>query len=502
MLTGRAPLHALALVLAGGVVACGTRPSTGVAPGVLLVVVDGLRADHLSAYGYDRETTPVLRELAREGLHFEQVFASAPLLIPAHVALLTGCEPDVARRFLAPEFEGANERRWAIPPRAPRLAVEYLTAGYATAAFLDHELLSEAYGIGLGFQHFEFLDPATAEHWEGPQSTRVVDHFLKWLGTVPPSRPWFAYVHLNQLERFWSEPGVGSDGFFQPRPELAHIPPVANTDSVFFAVPRSRWRSGVRTLGQYEAAYDDEIRRVDAEIGRLCATLRRQGRFATTSLAVLGAFGLQFGEAGMILASGRYSMADLAVPWILHPRAGLRTERDAPPGQSVPGLVSTLDVAPTLLALEGLLVPRPMSGLSQAAAVRAPGAPAAERAFVFASCGLQEGCAVIGARHALEYFAPHGTSDAQLRRSWTGEWSEPPLQPSLFFYDRIRFPHPPLDGDELTREPELATYRAAVVEWLRAMKEKRLSMQGHASDEEADQSALPRREDGLVGASR
>src|SRR6185503_10829414 len=100
-----------------------------------------------------------------------------------------------------------------------------------------------------------------------------------------------------------------------------------------------------------EAAYDDQIREVDAEIGRLCASLRRLGRYDSTALHVLGSFGMQLGEAGLILSSGRYSMADLGVPWIVHPRAS------ASRGRVVPGLVSTLDVAPTLLALERLAVP-------------------------------------------------------------------------------------------------------------------------------------------------
>lgn len=467
--------RAFALCLACIAAACGARSSTGVAPGVLLLVVDELRADHLGAYGYDRDTTPGLDELAREGLRFEQVFASAPLLIPAHVAVLTGCEPGVARRFLGREFEGLNERRWGIPARAPRLAVEFLAAGYATAAFVDHERLSAGYGFGLGFQRYEILDKASAEDWEGPPSTRPVDHFLKWLGTVPPSRPWFAYVHLNQLERSWSEPNNGSEGYFQPRPELAYIPPVANTDSVFFAVPRSRWRGGVRSLGQYEAAYDDQIRGIDAEIERLCASLRRQGRYEATSLHVLGTCGLQFGEAGMILSSGRYSLADLAVPWILRPRAGL----DAALARCVPGLVSTLDVAPTLLALEGLAVPRDMRGRSQAAALREPATAGTARPFVFASCGLQEGCAVIGASHVLEYLFPRGTADAQLRRSWTGEWSDLAMQPRLNLYDRKRTPAALLEGEEsLMREAELPAYRAAAVEWLRQMNDMRLALQG------------------------
>jgi arylsulfatase len=467
------------------------------ASGVLLIAVDGLRADHLGAYGYDRETSPLLGQLASAGVRFEEVFASAPVLIPAHAALLTGCDPSLARRFLAPEFEGLSERRWRVSERVPHLAVEFLAAGYATAAFVEHELLAESFGFARGFQRYELLDPSTAEHWEGPQDTRVIEHFLQWLRRLPASHPWFAYLHLHELERSWSAPTPSSEGYFQPRPELAQVPPVASTDAAFFAVPRTRWRGGARTLGQYEAAYDDQIRRLDGKLERLCASLRHAGRFEATTLHVLGSFGLQFGEAGMILASGRYSRADLGVPWIVRPRAGL----DAARGRSVPGLVSTLDVAPTVLALEGLAVPPGTHGLSQADAVRRSDGTVAERSFVFASCGLQEGCAVIGEHHVLEYLAPLGTADAQLRRSWSGAWSERGMQPSLYFYDRRRTPYPPLTEWRAGHDAELAPYRAAALEWLRDMNQLRQLLHAPPGASGLDEAALERlRERGYAGA--
>lgn len=473
----RLPPALLATLLALPCGSCGSAGSEGLAPGVLVIVVDSLRADHLSAYGYDRETSPFLDELAREGVRFEQVFASAPQLIPAHAALLTGCEPSLARRFPAPEFQGLNERRWYIPERVPRMAVEFLAAGYATAAFVEHELLDESFGFGLGFQRYELLDPTSAEGWEGPQGARVIDHFLQWLRALPPGKPWFAYLELNQLERCWSDPISGSEGYFQPRPELEQVPPIANTDSVFFAVPRSRWRGGVRSLGQYEALYDDEIRRVDAELGRLFGALRQLNRFESTSLHVLGSYGIQFGEAGLFMASGRLSRADLGVPWIVRPRAGLGGARDEARGRKVAGLVSALDLAPTLLDLEGLRVPEGVHGLSQARVVRASDTSSAPRTFVYASCGLQEGCAVIGEHHVLEYLMPLGTDDAQLRRSWTGTWSELTMQPRFSFYDRRKTPYPPLEVEGGSQAPELPAYRAAALEWLRDMNDVRSFLQ-------------------------
>ncbi|MEQ1894767.1 MAG: sulfatase [Planctomycetota bacterium] len=471
--------------------ACEPPAPSGPGQGVLVIAIDGLRADHLASYGYDRETSPNLDALAAEGILFEQAFASSPQTLPAHVALLTGNEPTVARRFLMTEFEGLSERRWRVPERGPHLALEFLAQGYATAAFLDDEQLSEAHGFAPGFQHFDVVSAEEAEAWEGGPNERVVRRFLTWLGTVPAGRPWFAYLHFHQLERFWSEPGTRAEGFFPPRAELDVLPPVGNTDSVFFALPRSRWRGGARTLGGYEALYDDEIRALDLELARLFARLRRFERYDSTSIHVLGTHGMQFGEAGLYLRSGRYSRADLAVPWIFRP-AGPGAVR----GLRVPGLVSALDLAPTALANAGLAIPAGMQGLSQAGLADGRAPTAAAREFVFASAGLQEGCAVIGARFALEYTLPLGTSDDQLRRSWTGAWTSLGLQPHLVFYDRTAEPYPSLDA-EGNRGPaeDFAAFRAAALEWGRDMNDLRMFLQAPPGRSMLDPATLQRLRD-------
>src|SRR5262249_8129124 len=66
------------------------RAPIGNQPNVLFVVLDTLRADHLSAYGYSRETSPNIDRLTREGVLFENAIAPAPWSLPSHVSLLTG----------------------------------------------------------------------------------------------------------------------------------------------------------------------------------------------------------------------------------------------------------------------------------------------------------------------------------------------------------------------------------------------------------------------------
>src|SRR6202158_1613175 len=112
---------------------------------VLLIVLDCARADHLSCYGYDRETTPFLDQLAREGVRFSHMIATEPLTLPAHAALFTGLH--------SATHAATNENRF-LSPRHKVLPEFLKTAGYRTAAFGTHPLVSPETGFGRGFDAF------------------------------------------------------------------------------------------------------------------------------------------------------------------------------------------------------------------------------------------------------------------------------------------------------------------------------------------------------------
>jgi len=463
-----AVLLAAAAPLACGPAADPARPPTG----VLLVAIDGLRADHLSCAGYDRPTTPAIDALAADGVFFAQTFAASPLMIPSHASLVTGCDPNVARRFAAVDLEDLKERSWRVPDAAPHLAVEFLAAGYRTAAFVDDPLLDAAHGFGAGFQEYRLQEGFAPEG----HTPLLIRRLHEWLRSVARDESWFVYLHLADLERSWSQPDRTWTGYFTARRELDEVPPPGNTDDVFFAIPHSRWRHGSRNMGQYEASYDGHLRRLDEELGKLVAGLRRAGRLDDTMIAVVGTHGIQFGEAGLYLRAGRYSMADLHVPWVLRPRS----RPDAQRGRSIDALASLVDVAPTLLDLAGLARPESMQGVSQAGWV--VGAPPAEppRRYAFASCGIQTGSVVIGPRTCLESLGPETVVDEVLLRSWYGEWSREGGH-GLRFYDRIATPFPPLDEAGVEPDDErIQELRRLRDEWLERVGLARDAMQHNA----------------------
>ena len=120
-------------------------PAAG-SPNVLLIVLDTVRADHLSLYGYPRPTTPNLERLARRGIRFDQARAAAPWTLASHANMFTGRWP----------HELAIE--WTCPLRedVPTLAEHLGSLGYATAGFAGNTFYcSYDSGLDRGFTHYE-----------------------------------------------------------------------------------------------------------------------------------------------------------------------------------------------------------------------------------------------------------------------------------------------------------------------------------------------------------
>jgi len=131
-------------------------------PNVLVIVVDTLRADHVSSYGCNRPTTPEIDRLAREGTLFENAVATSSWSLPSHASLITGRYP-FEHRLQAVEREpwlGWGNTSLAALPTAGE-AVQKL--GYRTGAFsANRTYFSADLGFGRGFLHFEdyFHSPA------------------------------------------------------------------------------------------------------------------------------------------------------------------------------------------------------------------------------------------------------------------------------------------------------------------------------------------------------
>jgi arylsulfatase A-like enzyme len=325
-----------------------------------MISIDTLRADHLSAYGYARETSPEIDRLAARGVRFARAYAPASWTLPSHVSLFTS---------QLPSHHGVRHDEVALPPQAITLAELLSAAGYSTAGFVSWVYVGAAYGLGQGFDTYrELVDTARYEPASGGGAAPaevVVDAALAWLG-AKPARPFFLFVHLFDPHMDYAPPppydtmfggdSAASDGHYASL--RRYIPYLGKPASEPPPAARSR----------IVALYDGEIRYADAQVGRLLQAVDRLGE---PSLVVLSSdHGEEFGEHGSFEGHG-WTLYDE----VLHVPLLLRLPGDAEAGRVVDVPVSLLDVAPTVLEALGLPAQPGFDGRSLLALARGGSAP-------------------------------------------------------------------------------------------------------------------------------
>ncbi len=160
----------LGLAIGGGISGGNTASSAdalgpvNASPPVILISIDTLRADHLSAYGYRRIETPNIDSFAQGGIVFSNVACQTPLTLPSHTSLFTSTYP----------FEnGIQENAEIVPAGAVTLAGILRSHSYKTGAFIGCAFLEREMGIGQGFDtydspfNFEAFSPISGELFSG-----------------------------------------------------------------------------------------------------------------------------------------------------------------------------------------------------------------------------------------------------------------------------------------------------------------------------------------------
>ena len=354
-------------------------PAPGGRPNVLLLVLDTVRAQNMSLYGYDRPTTPALEGLAARGTVFENAISPAPWTTPSHAGIFTG------RR--AHEIAAGWDR--PLDEATPTLAERLRANGYATAGFVANTInCGYESGLARGFLHYEDYEATPGELAISASLSRAVLHadplrrwlgwhqfvtrksaadvnaaFLTWLARRPTA-PFFAFLNYFDAHEPYLPPASFAGRFGPPARDAGRV-----THRL-----RMAWRSDRERISPEEnrselAAYDAAIASLDDQIGALLATLDRQGLLARTLVIVTSDHGEAFGEHGRYAHGEDLYLTSIRVPLLL-----LWTEA-VPGGARIATPVSLCDLPATildLLALPGDGLP----GESLARRWRDPASPA------------------------------------------------------------------------------------------------------------------------------
>lgn len=291
-------------------------------PDLVLVTIDTLRRDHVSAYGYERETTPFIDGLAKRGVVFEDAWSTSSWTLPAVASMVSGTWPVEHGLHRAQRFE-----QEVLDPGLPNLAERLRSLGYRTAAVVANGHLDGRFGfdrgfdryVSAGFSNSERVGPALLEVAEGLQEGPP---FFLWVHLFDPHG---SYLRREAFDTF--APGAG-----RRVPQEKDLWDALETGGV-----------PVGMLEEVVAAYDSEIRHDDALLERVFEVLPRA---SDAFVVVTGDHGERFGEGGGFGHGRTLVEAVTRIPMVVVAPEGTPGRRE--------GVVSLVDVFPTLLAAAGV----------------------------------------------------------------------------------------------------------------------------------------------------
>jgi hypothetical protein len=183
-----------ALLALGG---CAPEPKKA-EPGILIVILDTVRADHLGSYGYDRETSPNLDRFAAAGERYENAYAQSPWTLPAVATILTGQPPHVH------QASRAKKGLHPVRPAVPNLAERLKRAGFRTAAVVNVIWCSPQSGLARGFERYDF-HRSYRSNVRSRDAKDTTDVALDWLGKLR-GEPFFLVVHYFDAHLTYDAP--------------------------------------------------------------------------------------------------------------------------------------------------------------------------------------------------------------------------------------------------------------------------------------------------------
>ncbi len=277
------------------------------APDLIVILIDTLRRDHVSFYGYDRPTTPNIDSLFACSFAFSQGYTASTWTIPTVASVFTG---------LYPSSHGVNSALIGLPPEVTTLAEHMRLHGYHTAAFVANATITRSNGFGQGFDVFF---PPSPPWWtyhqrtaferaagqvvrpsSGSQGWRITLEALRWFEHTPPPR--FAYIHYLEPHSPYTPLRKDREAVAPGAPEGPSVPPLLRKyRPKLDRIGCKDWeclddppRVEGNALEGMIANYDGEIHLVDRRVGKLLRGLREQGITERAHIVFLSDHGEEF----------------------------------------------------------------------------------------------------------------------------------------------------------------------------------------------------------------
>jgi arylsulfatase A-like enzyme len=297
---------------------------------VLLLVIDTQRADHLGAYGYQRNTSPGIDRLAKQSLFFENAFAAASWTLPSHASMFTG-------RPLHEHRAGMIARKF-LDGKFPTIAEAMSEKGYLTGASVANTYFAgRQTGLNRGFIRYEDFYGTAGDAlgrtvlgnlltWNilpklgsvdllGRKTGATVNREILSIVSAAGDRPFFIFANYFDVHRPVLPPKPFA-GRFSKGPDA--------TDDEGAGQVQFGWLDGdVRVpsearLKRMRDTYDDGVAYVDSQIDSLLAALDRRGVLQNTAVIITSDHGESWGEHGLMFHGHSLYMDQIHIPLLIY----------------------------------------------------------------------------------------------------------------------------------------------------------------------------------------
>ena len=319
---------------------------------VILISIDTLRADHLGCYGYARDTSPRIDELAADGILFENCITQTGHTLPTFTTIMTGRYP-FGHGIVSTLYAHPDQPDQVVSDQTPMLAQLLREQGWLTAAF--DNLPEFACGPKWLSRGYDWICGVVKYPGRGVCNVlaeEINTRLLPWLrgnltdGLSLHVHYWDPHQPYNQPDEYQT---IHADS---PVPETIQAP-----DGCGF-IPGWGWLSRL-SPGQRARVdqYDGEITYVDRHVGALLDQLREQGAYDSSWVILTADHGEDMEEHNAPFEHRETYQCNVGVPLIIKPPAGAFGA-----GTRIDALVGHIDILPTVCDIANIEPPRALDG--------------------------------------------------------------------------------------------------------------------------------------------
>jgi len=334
-------------------------------PNVILAVMDAVRPDHLSCYGYSRKTTPNIDKIAEDGLLFENAFSATSWTPPSHASIFTG---------MYPSQHGVLGKNLYLDEEIPTIAEIFSSKGYETLGICITPWVGSQTGLDRGF--IKFISESSRGYLDGfshrlsldwiifcletdirfmvynwGKQARFFQEIKEWiLNSQKRNKPFFIFVNYFDAHTPYAPPQPFKRRFERIHNRNTNLEKIRDIFNSRHGYPYVAKESEVseEEWDVLKSWYDGGIAYIDFFLGKFFDYLKERELYNNTFIAITSDHGENFGEHQ--LANHLFCLYDT----LLHVPLIMRYPEHGSVGKRISSIVSHIDILPTLLGVSNI----------------------------------------------------------------------------------------------------------------------------------------------------